>query len=70
MAYDDKPVNRYDKAGSQRTKHYETKDREIDVAKEANSFGFSTAPGGEKVDFLGMDDVDRIRREKLRHETR
>lgn len=68
--YDEKPVNRNDKSGNPRSKHFETKDMEINVAKKANSYEFSSAPGGEKIDFLGMDDVDRIRREKLNHETR
>ncbi len=70
MAYDDSSISRNDKSGKPRKHHYETKDMEINTAKNANSYEFSSDPGGEKVDFLGMDDVDRIRREKLKHETR
>jgi hypothetical protein len=70
MAYYEEKIRRNDKSGEPRKKHFETKDMEINKAEKANSYEFSSEPGGEKVDFLGMDDVDRIRREKLGHETR
>lgn len=54
----------------EKNKNYSSKDTEIDKAKKANAFGFSSAPNADEIGFLGMDDIDRIRREKLKHETK
>jgi hypothetical protein len=68
--YDNKPIDRNDKSGSRRTKHYETKDQEMDIAKRADRYGVRTDAFAEGADYLGVDDIDRLRREKLNHETK
>lgn len=70
MGYYDKPVNREDKAGANRTNHYESGDQELNQAKRTDMYGDSSAPNADELGYLGMDDLDRLRREKLKHETR
>jgi hypothetical protein len=70
MRYYEESVKREDKAGEPRSRNYQSKDEDINKAAEANSYEFSSAPNADEIGFLGMDDIDRIRREKLRHETR
>ena len=46
------------------------RDVEINGAKEDGNQQVSTSAFDQDEGFLGVDDIDRIRREKLRHETR
>jgi hypothetical protein len=68
MGYYDKPVNRSDKAGT-RTMRGKSKDMELDAAKRADQYGVSTDAFAEGDGYLGIDDLDRFRREKLKHQT-
>jgi hypothetical protein len=70
MGYYDEPVNRADKAGAKRTEHYESSDQELDEAKRADQYQMRTDAFAEGDGYLGVDDLDRLRREKLKHETR
>jgi hypothetical protein len=66
MAYDDKPVSRSDKAGSVRKEEYGYNEC-IDRAKAArNSQLKDSDPMVEKEGFLGVDDLDKMRRRKIR----
>jgi hypothetical protein len=46
------------------------RDVEINRAKIDGTMQVSTSAFDQDEGFLGMDDIDRIRREKLKHETR
>ncbi len=70
MGYDNKPIKREDKSGEPRRRNYKSKDMELDSAKRANEYEFSSAPNADEIGFLGMDDIDRLRRDKLNHETK
>lgn len=66
MAYENTPANRGDKDGSPRTSATDY-DRDIDSAKRArNNQLKDTDPMVEKEGFLGVDDLDRMRRRKIR----
>lgn len=66
MAYDDKPVNREDKSGAVRSEKYGYNEC-IDRAKNArNSQLKDSDPMVEKEGFLGVDDLDKMRRRKIR----
>lgn len=66
MAYDDKPVNRSDKAGAVRSEKYGYNEC-IDRAKSArNSQLKDTDPMVEMDGYLGVDDLDKMRRRKIR----
>lgn len=66
MAYEDAPVKRTDTAGSDR-KVRAGYNEEIDRAKSArNSQLKDTDPMVEKEGFLGVDDLDKMRRRKIR----
>lgn len=66
MAYDDKPVSRADKAGAARSERYGYNEC-IDDAKSArNSQLKDSDPMVQKEGFLGVDDLDRMRRRKIR----
>jgi len=68
MGYYEKPVNRKDKDGSRMTRH-ESKDKELDNAKKSDLYGFRSDAFAEGTDYLGIDDLDRLRRDKLKHQT-
>jgi hypothetical protein len=66
MAYDDKPMQRFDKAGADRQPHCNYNES-IDKAKNAGKNNLSESnPMIEKEGFLGVDDIDRMRRRKIR----
>lgn len=70
MGYYNEPVNRKDKSGQPRTEHFESSNRELDEAKSADQYQMRTDAFAEGDGYLGIDDLDRLRREKLKHETR
>lgn len=70
MGYYDKPVNRTDKSGAKRSEHYKSNDSEIDFAKRSDEYGVRSDAFAEGDGYLGLDNLDRLRREKLKHETR
>lgn len=66
MAYEDSPVNRTDKAGAVRKNEYGY-DHCIDKAKNARNNQLKDSdPMVEKEGFLGVDDLDKMRRRKIR----
>jgi hypothetical protein len=69
MGYDNKPVNRSDKAGERMTRH-ESKDKELDAAKKSGNYGVRTDAFAEGDGYVGVDDLDRLRRDKLKHQTK
>ena len=65
MAYNNSPVKRNDEDGSQRTSPTDY-DRDIDNARMARNNQLKDSdPMIEKEGFLGVDDLDKIRRRKL-----
>ena len=70
MGYYDKPVDRADKSGAKRTEHFESADQELDEAKMADKYQERTDAFAQGDGYLTVDDLDRQRREKLKHETR
>jgi len=69
MGYYDEPVNRSDKAGSKRTEHFKSSNKELDNAKTADQYQTRTDAFAEGDGYLGVDDLDRLRRERLKHQT-
>ena len=69
MAYNDKDVRRKDTAGEKRDMRY-SNDECIKKAEESGKYGYPTQPKDEQPGYLGVDNLDRIRRENLRHKTR
>lgn len=66
MAYENAPVKRGDSDGSPRTSQTDY-NRDIDSAKRArNNQLKDTDPMVEKEGFLGVDDLDKMRRRKVR----
>jgi hypothetical protein len=65
MVYNDKR-----KTDRDEYKNYANFDECIDVAKETGKVQVKTSPFDEMDGIVGMDDIDRIRREKLRHQTK
>ncbi len=69
MAYDDiprKPIEVREGKGGGRAGH----DELIERATEAGKYGVRTDAAAEGVGYLGVDDLDRIRRKNLKHKTR
>lgn len=69
MAYDDvprKPIEVREAKGEGRTGH----DELIDRAGNSGKYGVRTDAAAEGVGYLGMDDIDRIRRSKLANQTK
>jgi len=63
MAYDDKPKKPIEvRENRERTGH----DELIDRAKSSGKYGDRTDAKSQGVGYLGIDDLDRIRRRKLR----
>lgn len=69
MGYFEKPVNRTDKAGEKREVQGGFQE-EIDKAKLANRDFIRSDAYAEGDGYMGVDDLDRLRREKLKHETK
>lgn len=69
MAYDDvprKPIEVREGKGFGKAGH----DELIDKAGNSGKFGGRTDAAAEGANYLGMDDIDRIRRERLLKQTR
>ncbi len=69
MAYDEvprKPIEVREGRGGGRMGH----DALIDSATESGKYGVRTDAAAEGVGYLGVDDLDRIRRKNLKHKTR
>ncbi len=69
MAYDDvprKPIEIREGKGEGRVGH----DELIDRAGDSGKYGVRTDAAAEGVGYLGVDDLDRIRRTNLKHKTR
>lgn len=69
MGYYEEPVNRQDKSGENR-KVSDGFEPELDKAKLANKTHFRSDAFAEGDGFIGVDDLDRLRRDKLKHETK
>lgn len=66
MSYYDKPIKRRDNEGEDKWKNY-SYDENIDKAKMARDSSHSdTDPMIEKDGYLGMDDLDKMRRRKIK----
>lgn len=68
MAYDDvpkKPIEVREGKEGGRASH----DELIDRAAASGKYGVRTDAAAEGVGYLGMDDLDRIRRERLKKQT-
>lgn len=69
MAYDDvprKPIVVRDGSDTGRAGH----DELIDRASSSGRYGVRTDAAAEGDGYLGMDDIDRIRRQRLKNQTR
>lgn len=69
MAYDEtprKPIIKRDVSDSGYADH----DEDIDKGAAAGSYCERSDAGSQGVGYLGMDDIDRIRRKNLKHKTR
>lgn len=69
MAYDDIPGKPIEVLDARKDK-YACPDVMIERASLANQYGVRTDAAAEGVGYLGMDDIDRIRRKNLKHRTR
>lgn len=68
MAYDDvprKPIEVREDKGGGRAGH----DELIKRAGDSGKYGVRTDAAAEGVGYLGVDDLDRIRRERLKKQT-
>jgi len=50
--------------------NYSSHDELIDNATKCGKYGVRTDAAAEGVGYLGVDDIDRIRRKNLKHKTR
>jgi hypothetical protein len=69
MAYDEvpkKPIEVREGKGEGRASH----DELIDSAGNSGKYGVRTDAAAEGVGYLGVDDLDRIRRKNLAHKVR
>jgi hypothetical protein len=69
MAYDEvpkKPIEVREGKGP----NYAGHDELIDRAGNSGKYGVRTDAAAEGVGYLGMDDLDRIRRKRLKHQTK
>lgn len=65
MAYDDIPKKPIE-VREGRQEGFSGHDKLIEAAKQAGKFGVRTDANAEGVGFLGMDDIDRMRRRKIK----
>ncbi len=65
MAYDETPKKPIEVRDGRKDGYY-NHDQCIDNAKAAGVWGVRTDAGSEGVGYLGVDDLDRIRRRKLK----
>ena len=68
MAYDDVPKKKIEVRDDCRS--YADHDELIDYAGNCGKRGVRTDAAAEGDGYLGMDDIDRIRRKNLKHKTR
>lgn len=69
MAYDEVPKKPIE-VREGKSVNYAGHDELIDRAGDTGKYGVRTDAAAEGVGYLGVDDLDRIRRKKLNHETR
>lgn len=69
MAYDDVPRKPIE-VREGRKEGYQGHDSLIDSAGDSGKYGVRTDAAAEGAGYLGMDDIDRIRRKNLKHKTR
>ena len=69
MAYDEIPRKPIE-IREGRKEGFKGHDSLIDTAADSGKYGVRTDIAAEGVDYLGVDDLDRIRREKLKHKIR
>jgi len=69
MGYNEKPVSRADKAGEVRERH-KSVDAQLDEAKRSGNYGVRTDAFAEGDGYVGVDELDRFRRDKLKHQTK
>lgn len=69
MAYDDVPRKPIE-VREGRKEGFKGHDPLIEQAVDAGQYGVRTDAAAEGCDYLGMDDIDRIRRKNLKHKTR
>jgi hypothetical protein len=69
MAYDDVPRKPIE-IREGRKEDYKSHDELIDIAGDTGKYGVRTDAAAEGVGYLGVDDLDRIRRKNLKHKTR
>jgi hypothetical protein len=64
MAYDETPRKKIEVREGRG--NYAGHDKLIDSAKDSGKYGVRTDAAAEGVGYLGVDDLDRIRRRKLK----
>lgn len=69
MAYDDTPRKPIE-VREGKSRNYASHDELIDRAGDSGKYGIRTDAAAEGVGYLGVDDLDRIRRKNLKHKTR
>ena len=69
MAYDEIPKKAIE-VREGKGPNYASHDELIDRAGDSGKYGVRTDAAAEGVGYLGMDDLDRIRRKNLKHKTR
>ncbi len=69
MAYYDVPSKTIEIREGRKEGYY-SHDECIAKATEAGKYGVRTDAAAEGVGYLGVDDLDRIRRKNLKHKTR
>ena len=69
MAYDDVPRKPIE-IREGRKEGYEGHDQLIEKGGDAGKYGDRTDANSQGVGYLGVDDLDRIRRKNLKHKTR
>ena len=69
MAYDETPRKPIE-VREGRKQGYQSHDKLIDSAGDSGKYGVRTDAAAEGVGYLGVDDLDRIRRKNLKHKTR
>lgn len=69
MAYDDTPRKKIE-VRENKGRGHQSHDELIDKAGNNGKYGVRSDIAAEGVGYLGVDDIDRIRRENLKHKTR
>jgi hypothetical protein len=69
MAYDETPKKPIEIRDGRKDGYY-SHDECLDKAESAGTYGVRTDAAAEGCDYIGMDDIDRIRKKNLKHKTR